>query len=151
MHSTETRSGPEAIAARIARFVQTLKRPDGPWSDLPLTLAQLRVLAILGAHPAGLSGRELAAQLKVGPSAITPLVDRLVDHGFARREEDLLDRRVTRSFATARGLELLERIQAGHHERLVELARRLSPDERDLVERALTVLEQAAQRPEAVA
>jgi DNA-binding MarR family transcriptional regulator len=145
----DTPSGATAIAARIARFFQSLKSPDGPWSDLPLTLAQLRVLGILASRAAGISGRELAALLNVSPSAITPLVDRLVDHGFARREEDHLDRRVTRLYATDHGHRLLEHLQAGRQDRLLEITSRLTADEQAQVERALAILERAAASSEA--
>ena len=67
-----------------------------PWNEANVTILQIRVLSLLAGHAEGLSGRALASLLGVGPSAVTPLVDRLVDHGYVRREEDRLDRRITR-------------------------------------------------------
>jgi len=67
-----------------------------PWSDCPMTMPQLRALSLIVATPHGLSSRELASLLGVGASAITPLVDRLVEHGFVRRLEDPHDRRIAR-------------------------------------------------------
>jgi DNA-binding MarR family transcriptional regulator len=115
-----------------------------PWTDLPITLPQLRVLGVLYPSAGGLSGRELAGQLGVGPSAVTPLVDRLVEHGFVRREEDRADRRITRLLLTDAGLRVLERMTAGRRERMADLLRRLEADELAVVERAFALLNRAA-------
>jgi len=87
-----------------------------PWFDSHVTLPQLKAVGLLAARPSGVSGRELASLLAVGPSAVTPLVDRLVEHGWARREEDRADRRITRLFITQEGQALLERMVAGQRE-----------------------------------
>src|SRR4051812_41538963 len=74
-----------------------------PMFESNVTIPQLKAVGLLAARPAGISGRELAGLLAVGPSAVTPLVDRLVEHGWARREEDRADRRITRLFITEAG------------------------------------------------
>ena len=56
-------------------------RTGDPWAECPMTVPQLRALSLIAAAPTGLSSRELASLLGVGASAVTPLVDRLVDHG----------------------------------------------------------------------
>jgi DNA-binding MarR family transcriptional regulator len=117
-----------------------------PWDALPITLPQLRVLGILYPSAGGMSGRELAGLLGVGPSAVTPLVDRLVEHGFVRREEDRADRRITRLLLTDAGLHLLERMTAGRRERMVDLLRQLDSDELVVIEQAFALLNQAARR-----
>src|SRR5438105_13907527 len=76
------------------------RRGADPWSDCPWTMSQLRALSLIVAAQHGLSSRELATLLGVGASAITPLVDRLVEHGFVRRLEDQHDRRIARLYAT---------------------------------------------------
>jgi DNA-binding MarR family transcriptional regulator len=145
---------------QLMRGLQALKIGQSrPWGEVQVTLPQLRVLGLLASRPegrSGLSGRELAARLGVGPSAVTPVVDRLVEHGLVRREEDRFDRRITRLHATEEGLALLERMFAGQREVLVSLFNQLNRDELALVERALGVLRQGLQRladesPEAVA
>ncbi len=117
-----------------------------PWTDLPITLPQLRVLGVLYPSAGGMSGRELAGQLGVGPSAVTPLVDRLVEHGFVRREEDRADRRITRLLLTDAGLHVLERMTAGRRERMTDLLRHLDADELAVVHEAFELLNRAADR-----
>jgi DNA-binding MarR family transcriptional regulator len=145
---------------RFMRGLHALKLGQSrPWAEVHVTLPQLRVLGLLAARPegwSGLSGRELAARLGVGPSAVTPVVDRLVEHGLVRREEDRVDRRITRLTATEEGLALLERMFAGQRELFVSLLNQLDQDELALVDRALGVLRLGLQRvgaesPEAVA
>src|SRR6266540_797778 len=123
-----------AHALRIGRLGQT-----SFWSDLPLTLPQLKALGVIAASGAnGRSGRSLAEVLGVGPSAVTPLVDKLVDHGYVTRHEDPLDRRILRVRPTPSGLALLERLNTGQREELAQIVAR--------IERALVILTEAAQQ-----
>lgn len=120
-----------------------------PWGDLNITLPQLKVLGLLLSQGHAVSGRELAGLLGVGPSAVTPLVDRLVDHGYVRREEDQHDRRVTRLLVTDAGVELLRRMMAGRREIMADLLRQLDADELSTVNRALDLLIAAIERSRA--
>jgi MarR family transcriptional regulator, organic hydroperoxide resistance regulator len=121
-----------------------------PWAEVQVTLPQLRVLGLLAgrpdAHSVGMSGRELAARLGVGPSAVTPLVDRLVEHDLVRREEDRADRRITRLLVTDQGQALLERMFAGQRELIASVLRHLDPDELVVVDRAFGLLQDGLQR-----
>ena len=79
----------------FCRFMQHLHELHGSsWFDLDLSMAQFKTLMLIGSS-GGLTGRDLARRLDVGPSAVTPLVDRLVQYGYVQREEDPTDRRVT--------------------------------------------------------
>ena len=127
--------------SRLTRAMLLVRASCGsPWGDLNITLPQLKVLGLLLGRETGLSGRDLATQLGVGPSAITPLVDRLVEHGYVRREEDRHDRRITRLSLTEAGIELLRRMMAGRREIMADLLRQLSPDELSVVDQALELL-----------
>src|SRR4051794_3217143 len=117
-----------------------------PWNESTLTLPQIRVLSLLAGHAEGLSGRALASMLGVGPSAVTPLVDRLVDHGYVRREEDRLDRRITRLLLTPEGATVLHQIAAGRLEVLAEVLQQLAPEELAIVERAFDLVSVGVQR-----
>lgn len=117
-----------------------------PWGEVQVTLPQLRALGLLAAHPDGMSGRDLAARLGVGPSAVTPLVDRLVEHHLVRRQEDRADRRITRLLATDDGLALMERMFAGQRDLIVSVLCRLEPDELRTVSEAFVLLHQGLQR-----
>ena len=82
------------------RALHAFDRPG--WGDLDLTMSQLKTIMLL-VETGGLSGRDLAERLGIGPSAVTALVDRLVQRGYARREEDRADRRVSWARPTEQG------------------------------------------------
>lgn len=120
---------------------------DRFWQNLPLTMPQVRALGLIASvGPVGPSGRELAALLGVGPSAITPLVDRLVEHGLVTRQEDPLDRRILRMRATPKGMEMLERLANVRREVLAEIVARIDPADFPVVEHALEILTRAVER-----
>jgi len=117
-----------------------------PWFESHVTLPQIKALGLLASRTSGLSGRELAGLLAVGPSAVTPLVDRLVEHGWARREEDRADRRITRLFITEPGQVLLERMVAGQRELIASALCELGPDELEIVERGFELVREGLRR-----
>jgi DNA-binding MarR family transcriptional regulator len=117
-----------------------------PWNESNLTLPQIRVLSLLAGHAEGLSGRALASLLGVGPSAVTPLVDRLEDHGYVRREEDRADRRITRLLLTSEGATVLQQMAAGRREVLAEVLQQLTSEELQMVERAFSLVSAGVQR-----
>jgi DNA-binding MarR family transcriptional regulator len=113
------------------------------WVRLDLTMPQLRLLYVLvndGPHGAG----ALARRLGLAPSSVTGLVDRLVERGLARRDEDPHDRRVVRTAATPAGQELIEALVAQRRDQLLRLFGRLSPDEQADLGRILRALMRAA-------
>jgi len=116
------------------------------WVRLDLTMPQLRLLYVLvndGPHGAG----ALARRLGLAPSSVTGLVDRLVERGLARRDEDPRDRRVVRTTATAFGQELLETLVAQRREQLLRLFGGLSFDEQADLARVLRALLRVAVEP----
>jgi DNA-binding MarR family transcriptional regulator len=151
--ASRTDGGSEASKAAIDRactafhgFMRALHSLDGPaWGDIDLTMSQLKTIVLL-VETGGLTGRDLAERLRIGPSAVTALVDRLVQRGYARREEDRADRRVSWARPTPKATELFERLYATHRERLAEVLATLSSEELALVVQAITTLELAATR-----
>ena len=143
----------DALSASLDRYsrltqamLQVRASCNPPWNELSITLPQLKVLGLLLNQGRALSGRELAGLLGVGPSAVTSLVDRLVEHGYVRREEDLHDRRITRLMVTEDGVELLRRMMAGRREMMADLLRQLDADELATVDKALDLLLTAIER-----
>src|SRR3990170_8086142 len=63
------------------------------WVELGLTMTQLRVLFLLRAEDGACAGA-LAERLRVTPSTLTRIVDRLARQGLVRRETDEDDRRL---------------------------------------------------------
>jgi len=72
------------------------------WAELGLTLPTLKVIVLIRAEPGAPSG-VIASRLGVTPSTVTGLVDRLVNQGLVRREEDARDRRLVRNLLTDAG------------------------------------------------
>src|SRR5712691_11713530 len=134
----------EAMAAygRLAHALRINRLGNSSfWSDLPLTLPQLKALGVITASgPAGRSGRGLAEILGVGPSAVTPLVDKLVDHGYVSRHEDPIDRRILRVRTTPAGRALLERLNISQFDELAQVVARIDAGHLALVEQALSIL-----------
>ena len=120
--------------------VARARRGADPWTQCPMTMPQVRALSLIVAANHGLSSRELAALLGVGASAVTPLVDRLVEHGFVVRHEDERDRRVARLHATETGSAMLEQLLAGKGDILRQALNTLTPEQLELVTDAFEVL-----------
>jgi DNA-binding MarR family transcriptional regulator len=112
-----------------------------PWN---LSLAKLRALEQLAAAPEGLPLGHLAERLCCVKSNVTQLVDRLEADGFVRRVPKASDRRCVVAVITSEGRdrfesaaaareeaerEVLERLNDGDRERLVNLLGRLTGEE----------------------
>ena len=115
------------------------------WVDIDLSMAQFKT-AMLVAATGGLSGRELATRLTIGPSAVTPLVDGLVRHGYVRREEDPTDRRICWARPTPAGRALFERVNLASGEQLDRVLARLTDEEVATVQEGLALLRRAAEQ-----
>jgi DNA-binding MarR family transcriptional regulator len=99
---------------RLAVAVRALQAGDPgakAWSSLGLSMAQLKALLHV-VETGGAKNRDLARAMAVGPSAITPLVDALVDKQLVRRAPDPEDRRVVHVRPTAKGIALREKLLA---------------------------------------
>jgi DNA-binding MarR family transcriptional regulator len=146
LDAAESRAIVEQIGAAFQGFMRALHALDRPgWGDLDLTMSQLKTIMLL-VETGGLTGRDLAEKMGIGPSAVTALVDRLVQRQYVRREEDRADRRVSWARPTSKATELFERLHATHRERLAEVLVTLSSEDLVLVARAITTLERAATR-----
>lgn len=136
----------DRVCGAFHGFMRALHSMDRPgWGNLDLTMSQLKTIMLL-VETGGLSGRDLAERLGIGASAVTSLVDRLVQRGYARREEDRADRRVSWARPTEQATALFERLHATHRERLAEVLATLTSDELATVVQAITTLELAATR-----
>lgn len=136
----------DVICAAFHGFMRALHALDRPgWGNLDLTMSQLKTIMLL-VDTGGLTGREVADRLGIGASAVTALVDRLVQRGYVRREEDRTDRRVSWARPTEKATALFERLHATHRERLADVLRVLSTEQLEVVARAVTTLELAATR-----
>jgi DNA-binding MarR family transcriptional regulator len=113
-----------------------LSERDHPWLTLPLTMAQLKTLMLV-LHTGGMPARRLGERLGIGPSAVTPLVDRLVEQKLVRRDTDPNDRRVIWIRPTAKASAVRERVMEANRSLLAEVLDGLPLRGRDDVQAGL--------------
>jgi DNA-binding MarR family transcriptional regulator len=109
-------------AFAAARFADRL-------AGLSLQPSDVGILRLISAEP-GLSQRELAARLGVGPSRVVVLVDELESKGLLRRVRSTRDRRNYELQLSADGRAVMDRMReigAAHENEIVE---GLTDDER---------------------
>lgn len=116
---------PRPIEDEILDHYQSLMRHVGDahareFLEVDLTMSQAKLLYIVSLNP-GVNMSVLAAELEVGLSAVSGLVDRLVALGYVDRHQDPDDRRQQLITLTAEGSFALDRLR----ELRAELMRRL--------------------------
>ncbi|HLE92523.1 MAG TPA: MarR family transcriptional regulator [Anaerolineales bacterium] len=113
-----------------------------------LSMPQFSVLMQL--HYRGACGMsEISERFEVTAAAASQLVDKLVQSGFIKREEDPHDRRAKLLNLTDRGKELIQRGIEERYRWVDQLAERLTVEERVQVSEALNIMTRAAQELEA--
>jgi DNA-binding MarR family transcriptional regulator len=142
---TESLQFTQAIRSWMDVFMHRSMRGWGLFAkSTGLSMPQFSVLMQL--HHKGACGMsEISEQFEVTPAAASQLVDKLVQSGLIKREEDPSDRRAKVLDITDKGRTL---IQQGIEERyrwVDELAGRLTVDERAQVSEALNIMTRAAQ------
>jgi DNA-binding MarR family transcriptional regulator len=116
--------------------------------SLGLSMPQFSILAQL--HFRGACGMsEVSERFEITPAAASQLVDKLVQSGFVRREEDPNDRRAKCLNLTEKGRDLLRRNMEERYRWLDQLAEKLTPEERKKVAEAVDVMTRAARELEA--
>ncbi|WP_433201750.1 MarR family winged helix-turn-helix transcriptional regulator [Dactylosporangium sp. CS-047395] len=125
------------LAVSLERVVSLLRRL-APADDVSLTkAATLRTLDVHG--PCRLS--ELAVREGITQPAMTQLVSRLEQDGYAERRSCAGDARVVMVHLTAAGADVLRRRRAARARRMSELAEHLSAEDRAALAAALPALD----------
>ena len=104
---------------------------------LQLTPALARLLYSIDRNP-GCRQADLAVQLEITPVTLGRMVDRLVDHGYARRVADAGDRRAVRVYLDAAGEPLIQRVDDIRRLTEARAMSGLSDDERETLLRLLS-------------
>ena len=144
----ESRLSDQRLRERVIdQFEQLLQRIHAeiaePWLELELTMPQLKMLLVVDwLGPAPMS--QVAARLGVGVSAATGLVERLEEHGLARRAHDARDRRVVLVASTTRGRDLVVRLRSVGCERFATILAMLSGDDLRRFAEGMEILSRAA-------
>ncbi len=117
------------------------------WAGLGLTMTQLRLLFLVR-ESAGASAGMLADSLKVTPSTLTRIMDRLVRNRLIRRQVDDGDRRLVRHYLTPSAEELVGELERTGREEFYATFRELRPDQLERLIAALRDLTAAAEAAE---
>jgi len=127
---------PDRDVLTLARLARLLERACGDADRPALTLAQYRLLAMIGdgATKASL----LAGQLALAKPTVSATVDTLVERGWVERTAALDDRRVVQLSITAAGRDVLERADTAMRARLDDVLGHVG--DVAAVRRALTAL-----------
>lgn len=131
-----------AVADRMA--TQTRKSAMEDWSEIDLTMPQLRALGVLAHAPQRMG--DLAAFLGSSVSATTSLVERLEGKGLVERVHDPIDRRVVMCHPTEAGRELMDRLWRMRRQQLEAVADILTTDELAQIVAAMELLSGAIER-----
>jgi DNA-binding MarR family transcriptional regulator len=138
------------------RFIQVVEelylcmraQPPDEWSNLELTMSQIRTLLFLRRTPQRMT--DIASYLGITVSSATSMVDRLVSKGVVERAHDTADRRVVICRLTALGDNEVERFWRIGRKRIESLADALSVDELQAVVNAFEILSVAVKRDPAL-
>jgi MarR family transcriptional regulator, organic hydroperoxide resistance regulator len=117
------------------------------WMSLPLTMAQVKCLFFITNQGSTNSGK-LAEALKVTPTNITGIIDRLVKHGMVSRTEDSRDRRISVLTATGKGAGLVARLRERKKSHFTDVLACMSTKELTALHRGLSSLVKAIEADE---
>jgi len=144
------------VLAQIVELEPQMLRVLGPaqardWVDVDLTMSQLKMMFVLSCAMGpntdpGLRVSEVARGLGVTLPTVTAVMDKLVERGLVRRDDDPVDRRQHVCRLTADGSALLHRLMAGRRAFTQALMDHLDDDELVAFLRGMQVLMSAAER-----
>jgi len=127
----------DRLHSAAIHLLRRLRREDAQSGLSAPRLSALSVLVFGGPLTLG----ELANAEQVRPPTMTRLVTALEADGLVTREPDVSDGRLTRIRATPNGRTLLLRGRARRVAALTAEVRALAPDEREVLDAAVTILE----------
>jgi DNA-binding MarR family transcriptional regulator len=135
-----TTVSPELVADELRPVLLRLARGLRHESEqFGITSRQVTLLWLIKTRP-GLSLRELAAEERISPPALSGSVDRLEREGLVERVRSTEDRRRVGLVLTPHGRRLLGRVRERRTAWLSARLGTLDPDELEAVERALEPL-----------
>jgi len=125
-------------------YFQIRSHPMEAWSEIELTMPQLRTLFFLSTGPKRMG--EIATYLGIVLSSATTVVNTVVDKGLVERLQDLNDRRVVLCRLTPVGRGEVERLWHIRRIRAEAIANLLTPQELESVVGAMEILASAVGR-----
>jgi len=115
------------------------------WMDLSLTIPQLKCLFFIS-NQGKTNFRKLAERMKVSPSNITGIIDRLVEQGLVSRLENPEDRRILNLQTTTKGEALIAELRERRSIYLTQILAPLNAKELDNIVRGLDLLAHASEK-----
>ena len=112
------------------------------WMSLNLGIGQRKTLFFISNRGATTTGK-LATALKVTPTNVTGIIDRLLEKDLITRIGDPDDRRVLVLRTTPKGDELVAELRQKRRERMTELFKNLSDKEAEIVAQGLKIMVKA--------
>jgi DNA-binding MarR family transcriptional regulator len=148
----EQKRGKAKLIAEIIQLQRQVNRAlrqgeSDAWMELSLTIAQLKSLFFIS-NEGGTNFTKLAQALRVTPSNVTGIVDRLVGQGLVSRRENPENRRMLVLQSTERGEALLASLRERKVEQLSELLSSLSEEQLSTLAQGLRFLAKAAEARE---
>lgn len=98
------------------------------FTDGQIGLSQLVVLRIVSQED-GISIKDISGKLGITSSAVTQLVDGLVNRGYLKREGSLEDRRALRLFLSAQGKAMIDTLRLKGLKKLLSVFNALDDEE----------------------
>ena len=139
----EVRSLGQALGCAAHLFRE---RADARMANCGVTPLQAHVILHLNFCGGSLSQMELGRHLRVKPSTVNGILDRMEEKGIIRRTADKNDQRQKRVSATEKGREMKELVRNAFQDAEAAMARGLRPDEaetlRSLLGRVIENLEE---------
>lgn len=117
--------------------------PDA-WMNIGLTIAQLKSLFFI-AREGQTNFKKLACALKVTPSNVTGIIDRLVDQDLVSRHDCREDRRIMLLQITEKGQGLLNSLNESRASQMKEVLAKMTAEELQDLERGMSALVKATQ------
>lgn len=122
------------FADKLSRIMPTIMKEFGrrQASELykgKITFPQLVILDFLHAHEES-KMKDLALFLNVTTAAMTGIVDRLVRYGYLARSYDCDDRRIIKVKLTAKGNNLVRKVNVQRRMMFIEIFSRVSENDR---------------------
>ena len=117
------------------------------WMRLRLGIGQIKALFFISNRGSTTTGK-LAVVLKVTPTNVTGIIDRLLEKNLITRTGDPDDRRVIWLRTTPQGDELVAELRQKRRERMTELFSRLNDQDAEIVKQSLQIMVRAIESGE---
>jgi MarR family transcriptional regulator, organic hydroperoxide resistance regulator len=121
----------------VNRYIQRYN-PD-VWMGLCLTIAQVKSLFYIY-NEGTINFRQLAAAMKVTPSNVTGIIDRLVDQGLVSRTENPEDRRMLMLRLTEKGESLINNLRERRVSQVSAVLSKMTAEDLEAVQKGFAIM-----------